>query len=49
MNDSGFWLISKMSGMTEAETLKTFSVMLTLMGFAGFAVVWVASKVMPLG
>ena len=48
MNDSGFWVISKMSGMTEAETLKTFSVMLTLMGCAGFAVVWVASKVLPL-
>ena len=48
MNDSGFWVISRMSGMTEGETLKTFSVMLTLMGFAGFAVVWVASKVLPL-
>ena len=45
MNDSGFWVISKMSGMKEGETLKTFSVMLTLMGFA---VVWVASKVLPL-
>ena len=30
MNDSGFWVISKMSGMTEGETLKTFSVMLTV-------------------
>ena len=48
MNDSGFWVISKMSGMTEGETLKTFSVMLTLMGVAGFLVVWVASRVMPL-
>jgi len=48
MNDSGFWVISKMSGMTEGETLKTFSVMLTLMGVAGFLVVLVASKLMPL-
>jgi GntP family gluconate:H+ symporter len=48
MNDSGFWVISKMSGMTEGETLKTFSVMLTLMGCAGFVVVWVASKVLPM-
>lgn len=47
MNDSGFWVISKMSGMTEAETLKTFSVMLTLMGCAGFGVVWIASKMFP--
>jgi GntP family gluconate:H+ symporter len=48
MNDSGFWVISKMSGMTAAETLKTFSVMLTIMGVVGFAVVWVVSKVLPL-
>ena len=48
MNDSGFWVISKMSGMTAAETLKTFSVMLTIMGGVGFAVVWVVSKVLPL-
>lgn len=48
MNDSGFWIVSKMSGMNEAETLKTFSAMLSLMGVVGFAVVWVASTVMPL-
>jgi GntP family gluconate:H+ symporter len=48
MNDSGFWVVSRMSGMTEAETLKTFSVMLTLMGLAGFAVVWIASRLLPL-
>ena len=48
MNDSGFWVISKMSGMTAAETLKTFSVMLTVMGVVGFAVVWAVSKVLPL-
>ena len=38
MNDSGFWVISKMSGMTEMETLKTFSLSLTLMGFVGLGV-----------
>ena len=48
MNDSGFWVISKMSGMTEGETLKTFSVMLTLMGTVGFLVVWIASRVIPM-
>jgi H+/gluconate symporter-like permease len=37
-----------MSGMTEGETLKTFSVMLTLMGISGFGVVWVASRLMPM-
>ena len=48
MNDSGFWIVSKMSGMNEIETLKTFSVMLSLMGLVGFAVVWLASLVMPM-
>jgi len=47
MNDSGFWLISKMSGMTEGETLKTVSVMLTLMGVAGLAVTMLAAMVLP--
>ena len=49
MNDSGFWLISKMSGMTEAETLKTASIMMSLMGFAGLAATMLAALVMPLG
>ena len=48
MNDSGFWIVSKMSGMSERETLKTFSAMLSLMGLAGFLVVLLASYVMPL-
>jgi len=48
MNDSGFWIVSKMSGMNEKETLKTFSVMLSLMGVTGFAVVWIASRVLPM-
>ena len=48
MNDSGFWIVSKMSGMNEAETLKTFSVMLSLMGVVGFAVVWLASQLFPM-
>jgi len=49
MNDSGFWIVSKMSGMSETETLKTFSVMLSLMGVVGFGVVWLASELIPIG
>jgi GntP family gluconate:H+ symporter len=48
MNDSGFWVISRMSGMTEQETLKTHTPMVTLMGFTGFAVTWLAAVVWPL-
>jgi GntP family gluconate:H+ symporter len=44
MNDSGFWIISKMSGLTERETLKTFSVALTLMGIAGLLVILILAR-----
>ncbi len=48
MNDSGFWVIGKMSGMTESETLKTFSVQIMLEGIAGMLVVLVLSRVLPM-
>jgi gluconate:H+ symporter, GntP family len=47
MNDSGFWVVSRLSGLTEKETLKSFSVMLTLVSALGLAVTLVASKLMP--
>jgi len=48
MNDSGFWVICKMSGMTEGETLKTCSAMMTVMGITGLLVVMVLARVLPL-
>ena len=48
MNDSGFWVVSRLSGMTERETLKSFSVMLTLISLSGLAVTLIASKILPL-
>ena len=48
MNDSGFWVISKMSGMTEGETLTNFSVMATIMAVVGLIVSMIASNVLPL-
>jgi len=47
MNDSGFWVICKMSGMTEKETLKTSSSMMSLMALSGLVVIMIASKIMP--
>lgn len=32
MNDSGFWIYSKMSGLTEVETLKSWSILLIILG-----------------
>ena len=48
MNDSGFWVICKMSGFTEKECLTTFSPMVTLMGLAGLFVVMALAKLFPL-
>ena len=35
MNDSGFWVVGKLSGFTEAETFKTFSIVIALQGICG--------------
>ncbi len=48
MNDSGFWVICKMSGMTEGETLKTCSTMMTLMGIVGLFVIMILARLFPL-
>lgn len=48
MNDSGFWVVSRLSGMTENETLKSFSVLLTLVSLAGLIVTWLGSIFFPL-
>lgn len=48
MNDSGFWQVSTMTGMSTTETLKTFTVALTIMGFVGFAITLLGSYLLPL-
>jgi GntP family gluconate:H+ symporter len=47
MNDSGFWVITRMSGMTEVEGLKYVTPMTTIMGVVGLAVVLIGVTVMP--
>jgi len=42
VNDSGFWLFSKFTGAIEAQTLKTWSVMGTILGTTGAAVGMIA-------
>ena len=37
VNDSGFWLIGKYLGMTEKQTLKSWTVMETIISVVGFA------------
>ena len=48
MNDSGFWIIGKMSGFTEGETLKTASVMMIVMAVTGLAIVMLGAWWFPL-
>src|SRR5699024_3422602 len=43
VNDSGFWLVNRFFGMTEKQTLKTWTVMETIIGFVGFIVVLLIS------
>jgi GntP family gluconate:H+ symporter len=47
MNDSGFWVITRMSGMSEGESLRTFSIVLTIMGFVGLAATITGAILLP--
>ena len=48
MNDSGFWVICKMSGMTEAEGLRFISPMSVVMGVVGLIVTLIGASLFPL-
>ena len=48
MNDSGFWVICKMSGMTESEALRTITPMSIIMGVVGITVILIAANVFPM-
>ncbi|MDP7012324.1 MAG: SLC13 family permease [Verrucomicrobiota bacterium] len=41
MNDSGFWVVQRMSGFTEKETLQTWTKLLTVIGVVGLVQVLV--------
>ena len=48
MNDSGFWVITKMSGMTEGEGLKYVTPMTSLMGVVGLVVTMIGVTLFPM-
>jgi GntP family gluconate:H+ symporter len=48
MNDSGFWVYAKMSGLTETETLKTWSILLAVLAFGGGAATLILATLFPL-
>lgn len=39
VNDSGFWLVNKYLGLTEEQTLKSWTVMMTIVSVVGFAMI----------
>lgn len=43
VNDSGFWLVGRFLGMDEQQTLRSWTVMETIVGCVGFLVVFVIS------
>ena len=47
MNDSGFWVVAKMSGFTEKEGLQTWTVLLAVISLVGLAQLLLMSWVLP--
>ena len=48
MNDSGFWIFAKMGGLTEGEALKSWTLMLVVLGLISFGVTLALARLMPL-
>jgi len=48
MNDAGFWVMARASGMTEGETIRTVSVMNIFMALAGLMVVLLGAWLIPM-
>jgi gluconate:H+ symporter, GntP family len=48
MNDSGFWVVSRLAGFSERETLRTWTVLLAAISIVGISLTLVASRLAPL-
>ncbi|MEW6156193.1 MAG: hypothetical protein AB1813_02105 [Verrucomicrobiota bacterium] len=48
MNDSGFWVVGKLSGFTEKETLKTWTLVVSVNSLVGLIVCMIFAKLLPL-
>ncbi|MEJ7735814.1 MAG: SLC13 family permease [Chitinophagaceae bacterium] len=47
MNDAGFWIVCKMSNLTEREAMKTFAPMNVIMGVTGLIIILIAAALFP--
>lgn len=48
MNDSGFWVVGRLSGFTEKETLGSWTLLTTVISIAGLVEVLLLSSLLPL-
>ena len=48
MNDSGFWVFTKMGGLTEAESLKSWTPLLIILSLVGLGMTVLLSQTLPL-
>ena len=48
MNDAGFWIIGRISGLTTTETLKTATIQLAIMGVIGLLATMLGAWLLPL-
>ena len=48
MNDAGFWIVCKVSNITEREALKTLSPLNTIMGVVGLIIILIGAWLLPL-
>ncbi len=48
MNDSGFWIFAKMGGLSEVETLRTWTPLLAVVGLVAFATTLLLAVAVPL-
>ena len=47
-NDSGFWIVSEVAGITQLETFKSYSAVCTVMSVSGLVLVYLMQLVVPL-
>ena len=48
MNDSGFWVVGRLSGFREKQTLCTWTLLLVLLSITGILQTWFLASVLPL-
>ena len=47
MNDSGFWVVSRLGGLSETQTLRSWTVVVTVNSVAGLVACLILSRLLP--